>query len=113
MKMGKGQICPPGTELKTKEQCKDALKWVKALKITQGKRQDLVQGSWDHLPYQCSYQAIGDKAFHFNTKQTKNPPNFVNGHYEMICKKRPLAIKKDKEEIKIDQGKFSGSCFQT
>ena len=79
--------CPPGTEITTEDECREALKWTKKLWITPLNRTNLVTGFWSHVPYQCSYQRDGDKAFHFNYQKSKNPQSILRGSYRMICKK--------------------------
>ncbi len=88
--MNGGELCPAGTELSTQGGCDASLKWAAELGITLQDRKQLVSGSWSHVPHQCSYQAGGDQAFHFNKKQTDNVPQFVSGNYKMICKKRNI-----------------------
>ena len=85
VKMGKSEICPLGKEITTKSECEDALKDAYLLGITL-KSSALVYGSWDHVPYQCSYQPSGDQAFYFNQKEVYNAEKFVNGEHIMICK---------------------------
>ena len=58
--MGKSELCPLGKEITTKSECEDALKDAYLLGITL-KSNDIVYGSWDHVPYQCSYQPSGDQ----------------------------------------------------
>ena len=91
IKLEKGQTCPTGTEITTEQLCRDALGYAHDLGITLKSRKTLVTGSdpnnWSKLPFQCSFQASGDQAFHFNTMQTTNARDFVNGNYQMICKK--------------------------
>ena len=86
MQMDTGKICESGSELLTEDDCTDALKYASELGISLLNRKDLQAGSWNHVPYQCSYQAGGDNSFHFNNKQTNNVHDFVNGMYKMICK---------------------------
>ena len=87
MKMDVNKPCPPGTEITTDDGCDDALKWASQLGIFLQCRKQLLRGSWSWVPHQCSYQAGGDQAFHFNNKETSNVPEFVNGNYKMICKR--------------------------
>ena len=91
--MGRAEHCQSGTEITTQDECNEALTWASALQINLSGRKQLITGSWDHVPYQCSYQAGGDQsfhfnqAFHFNLQQTNDVPDFINGGYIMICKK--------------------------
>ena len=85
--MRKTESCPTGKEITTEEECKNALAEVYLLGISLGSRKNLVSGSWNHVPYQCSYQANGDKAFHFNQKEVSDVKEFKNGMYKMICRK--------------------------
>ena len=91
MKMGYSLPCPSGTEITTEDECNEALKWVNTLWITLQNRTDLVTGSWGHVPYQCSYQYKGDKAFHFNNNKNLNNAKILltplGREYRMICKK--------------------------
>ena len=87
VKMEQGKTCPSGTEVTTKEECDDALKLASQLGIQLKSRKTLVVGGWSFVPSQCSYQAGGDNAFHFNTVKTENVPHLVNGMYKLICKK--------------------------
>ena len=89
----------PGTEIITEDECKDALKYAPSLGISLGDRDTLQTGSWDHVPHQCSYQANGDQAFHFNLKETVNASHFINGGYKMICKKGKICIFNEKIAI--------------
>ena len=86
MKMDRGELCPSGSEITTEEGCDNALKRASELGIVLQGRKHLYVGSWSWVPHQCSYQARGDQAFHFNKQETSNVPNFVNGKYKMICK---------------------------
>ena len=90
MKMEKSAPCPSGTEIKTAEECNDALKWATQLGITLQSRTSLVNGYWGHVPYQCSYQYNGDQAFHFNNRKSNNRNNLLGGRYRMLCKKGKL-----------------------
>ena len=84
--MPKGIKCPKGTEITTEEECTEAFEYAEQLGIVLGRRKHLVSGSWSHVPSHCSYQAGGDKAFHFNARNTSKVRNFENGMYQMICK---------------------------
>ena len=84
--MPKGIKCPKGTEITTEEECTEAFEYAEQLGIVLGRRKHLVSGSWSHVPSHCSYQAGGDKAFHFNARNTSNVRHFENGMYQMICK---------------------------
>ena len=86
VKMGKGIECKEGTEITTKYECEKALDYAEELGIDLGGRKHLVSGSWSYVPSHCSYQAGGDKAFHFNARNTSNVRHFENGMYQMICK---------------------------
>ena len=86
--MGYLEPCRSGTEITTADECKEALKWAKKLWITLQNRTSLETGWWGHVPYQCSYQYYGDKAFHFNYKKMKTK----NASYRMICKKGKLYL---------------------
>ena len=55
----------------------------------------LQTGDWDELPMGCSYQADGDGAFHFNTRDESDlemeedevtPGRFHDGEFKMICR---------------------------
>ena len=92
VKKGTGEECSAGTEITNEVECKDALRYASSLGITLGNRNTLVEGSWNHVPRQCSYQANGDQAFHFNRNETKNASGFLNGGYRMICKKGKIWI---------------------
>ena len=85
--MGSAELCPPGSEITTQNECNDALKWASVLGINLIGRQQVVSGSWSGVPHQCSYQASNDNAFHFNDQQTNNAPRFINGEFIRICKK--------------------------
>ena len=80
--MVQDELCPSGSEITTAEECRDALGFAAALGITLEARNHLVSGSWDYVPGGCSYQAIGDQAFHFN----QNNGNAGLHQYNMICK---------------------------
>ena len=84
--MSKGIKCPKGTEITTEKECMEALNYAEQLGIDLGRRKHLVSGSWIHVPSHCSHQAGGDKAFHFNARNTSNVRHFENGMYQMICK---------------------------
>ena len=87
--MGHGYECPPENEITTAEECTDALKWHLELGLNVVKRTALQEGSWDYVPYGCSYQAGGDSAFHWNKmyQNRLDVPSFINGNYKMICRK--------------------------
>ena len=85
--MKKAQLCEFGKEIETEEECKDALAHVYLLGITLQSRKSLVSGSYDDIPFQCSYQSNGDQAFYFNKKEVSNAKGFPSGEYKMICKK--------------------------
>ena len=80
--MGQAELCPQGAEVTTKDECECALQKATELGITLPNRKFLVAGSWGHVPHQCSWGPTFDPAFHFNSMQTTNVPDFV-----MICKK--------------------------
>ena len=85
--MGKGKSCPKGTEIRTEEECSDALKYASDLEIVfpPFSWTKVTVGSWAALPYQCSYRAGGDNTFFFNKKYVKNPKLFLSGMNRMIC----------------------------
>ena len=88
VKKEKGEICSPGTEITTANECKDALRYASSLGITLQNRTTLVEGFFSSdsnlgVAYQCSYQADGDQSFHFNWDKTVQN----DGGYNMICKK--------------------------
>ena len=85
--MEKAELCPSGAEITTEDECRSALKYASSIGITLQNRRTLKTGSWSHVPYQCSYQAGGDQAFHFNRKETNNVDYFLDGMFKMICKK--------------------------
>ena len=87
IKLGNLQTCPAGTEITTEELCRDALGYAHDLGITLQSRKNLIRGSWSWVPFQCSFQGGGDQAFHFNAMQTANARDFVNGKFQMVCKK--------------------------
>ena len=84
--MEKAELCHSGAEITTEDECRSALKYASSIGITLQERKNLKTGSWDHVPYQCSYQAGGDQAFHFNHKEPSNGDQFLDGFYKMICK---------------------------
>ena len=86
MEMDPGIDCPEGTQITEEEDCKDALDYAEELGIDLGRRKHLVSGSWSHVPSHCSYQAGGDKAFHFNRRKTSNVKLLKRKMYQMICK---------------------------
>jgi len=51
-----------------------------ALGRAQG-RQELIVGSWGHVPYGCSIKSAGDWAAHFNTY----PDGQNDGSYSLVC----------------------------
>ena len=82
--MGCGELCQSGTEITTADECRHALEYASLLNITLGHRKTLVgPDNWGWVPYQCSYQAVGDQAFHFNKKESDNGLDI----YRMICRK--------------------------
>ena len=91
--MGNAQPCSPGTEIETLDECTDALTWSVDLGIQgwQTRFSVVQEGSWDYVPYQCSYQSNGDLAFYFGTEPHKNAEEFSNGNYQMICKKGKMS----------------------
>ena len=84
--MEQAELCPTGAEITTEDECRNALGYASSIGITLGSRNTLQAGSWGHVPYQCSYQAGGDQAFHFNRRETSNVDSFLTGGYKMICK---------------------------
>ena len=87
--METAQLCPPGTEITTIDECKDAFKFASDMDIS-GK--GFLSGSWSWVPYQCSYQSTDERQrFHFNSEKTSNDiDEFINGAYKMICKNGKL-----------------------
>ena len=86
MKMSQGAKCPNGTEITTKEECDDALKFAPQLGIDLRGRKHVVYGGWNFVPPQCSYLAKGDQAFHFNIRGSYHAGWFIQGVFTMICK---------------------------
>ena len=84
--MKQGELCPSGAEITTSNECKHALEYAPLLGITHNSRKWNGPGNWGHVPFQCSYQAGGDQAFHYNQKDAGNVPQFQSGFYKMICK---------------------------
>ena len=87
MAMGKSEPCPEGTEITTEAECRDAFRFHVDLGIKFKSRKSFAAGSWNVLPYQCSYRAGADNTFYFNKKKTNNVRSFQNGMNKMICKK--------------------------
>ena len=90
--MGKAEPCPAGYEITTEEECRLVMKeWRKdldiKLKSSVIKSMAFAAGSWNVLPYQCSYRAGGDNSFYFNKKKTDKVRSFLNGINKMICKR--------------------------
>ena len=93
VKIEQPKHCPSETEITTKSQCKDAMKWAKELGITLQAGTKFFNGSWDHIPYQCSYKYTGDNAFHFNHQiWNEKFANHVFTNYRMICKKGKMGL---------------------
>ena len=80
--MGQDELCPSGSEITEADDCRDALGFATELGITLQARNTLVSGNWNHVPSGCSYQAVGDQAFHFNNNDSTNGLH----EYNMICK---------------------------
>ena len=90
--MEKGEPCPLGYEITSEEECKLVMKkWRQdlgiKLKSSVIKSMAFAAGSWNVLPYQCSYRAGGDNSFYFNKKKTDKVRSFINGSNRMICKR--------------------------
>ena len=82
--MEMGELCKLGTEITDAEDCREAVSYAAALRITLGSRNTLIgPGTWAWVPKGCSYEAVGDQAFHFNEKDSSNGLD----HYRMICKR--------------------------
>ena len=81
--MEQDELCPLGSEITEVDDCRDAVGYASALGITLRARTFAGPGNWGHVPSGCSYQAVGDQAFHFNQKVGSS-----NGlhQYKMICK---------------------------
>ena len=79
MKMGENEVCQPGAEIKTKDECDSVKEWAITLGIN---NQDTKEGSWTDVPYQCSYQQSGGRLY-FNRRRSK----VISPNYLMICKK--------------------------
>ena len=99
--MDQDELCPSGSEITEAEDCIDALRFAGALGITLQARNNLVSGNWNHVPSGCSYQAVGDQAFHFNLNDSSNGLH----QYKMICKQGKIVkyllypISKSKNKI--------------
>ena len=79
--MEQDELCPPGSEITEVDDCRDAVGYASALGITLRARTFAGPGNWGHVPSGCSYQAVGDQAFHFNHKVSSNGLH----QYKMIC----------------------------
>ena len=79
--MEQDELCPPGSEITEADDCRDAVGYASALGITLRARTFAGPGNWGHVPSGCSYQAVGDQAFHFNHKVSSNGLH----QYKMIC----------------------------
>ena len=79
--MEQDELCPPGSEITEVDDCRDAVGYASALGITLRARTFAGPGNWGHVPSGCSYQAVGDQAFHFNQKVSSNGLH----QYKMIC----------------------------
>jgi len=93
---GVAKYCAWDKEINSEAECRDALRFALAMGITLGDRDQLITGSWDHVPMGCSYQANGDGAFHFNLKDESElemeeledtPSGFQDGTFKMICRR--------------------------
>ena len=90
--MEKGEPCPSGYEITSEEECRLVMKnWRKdlgiKLKSSVIKSMAFAAGSWNVLPYQCSYRAGGYNSFYFNKKKTDKVRSFLNGSNKMVCKR--------------------------
>ena len=88
MAMGKAEPCPSGYEITTKEDCELAMKkYSLDFGIYFKSRKAFASGSWNVMPYGCSYRAGGDNSFYFNERKAKNVRSFLSGMNKMICKR--------------------------
>ena len=85
--MGKAEVCPPGSEITTPDECKNAMTFATSLGINLRPSKQLVISERYHVPFQCSVQLGGDQIMIFKPKETSNTENIVGGSYRMICKK--------------------------
>ena len=87
--MGTNIPCPIGMEIDNAEECEDARLWAYDLGINfyTSRSSSVVEGSWSHVPSQCSYQSAGDLSYHFNKNDVDDVASFESGGYKMICRK--------------------------
>ena len=89
--MDERKSCPLGSEITTQDDCNEALKWASELGIALESRKQLVVGSFPNAPYQCSYFASGDQAFHFNHDASSNQNRLCKSNeFRMICRGKIL-----------------------
>ena len=92
--MDDGKSCPAGSEIKTQDDCSKALERASDMGIILQSQKQLVVGSFPHIPYQCSYFASGDQAFHFNHDQNTNSNRLCKSkEFKMICRGKNLSFK--------------------
>ena len=85
--MDEGKSCPVGSEITTQDDCNEALKVASELGIDLQSRKQLLVGSFPNAPYQCSFLASGDQAFHFNHDANTNSNRLCRSkEFRMICR---------------------------
>ena len=111
--MEDGKSCPAGSEIKTQDDCNQALEGASDLGIMLQSQKQLVVGSFPHIPYQCSYFASGDQAFHFNHDQNTNSNRLCKSNeFRMICrgKSSSFRYKSNQKYIPVSTTIFSPDC---
>ena len=75
--------CPSGYEIISRDRCREAHEQAHLLDLTP--KRSLQFGSWDGVPYQCSFQVGDDSALHWSSNSTTNNARFSTGEFVMIC----------------------------
>ena len=88
--LGPEEKCPAGTEITTEERCKEADDWALAMGFSPTR--PVQSGRWNGVPRQCSSQAGGDKAIHYNTFDATDNHRFTSGEFVMICEKGSQSV---------------------
>lgn len=85
--MDEGKSCPAGSEIKTQEECNEALKLASDLGMDSQNQQQVVVGSYPNMPYQCTYFSSGDQRFYFNQDVNTNSNRLCKSkEFKMICR---------------------------
>ena len=83
------ESCPDGKEIRTKERCKEVLKYSSFFGVDNGKGMEYKlrgESTWGNRPLQCSIRK-GNRQLFYNQRESTSNQKLHSGEFVMVCEK--------------------------